>query len=103
MVRAVRRRQGRSPPARRPLSTMTMDARAPANPDPGDVETPYAWRRLLISLLLSTIGGIGLWSAIVVLPSVQAEFGVARASASLPYTATMIGFAFGGIVMGRLA
>jgi MFS family permease len=67
------------------------------------VETPYAWRRLVVSLLLSTIGGIGLWSAIVVLPSVQAEFGIARASASLPYTATMVGFAFGGILMGRIA
>src|SRR5882672_3130700 len=70
---------------------------------PDDVETPYAWRRLVVSLMLSTIGGIGLWSAIVVLPSIQAEFGVLRASASLPYTATMMGFAAGGIVMGRLA
>ena len=37
------------------------------------------------------------------LPAVQAEFGVARGSASLPYTATMLGFALGGILMGRLA
>jgi MFS family permease len=68
-----------------------------------DVDGPYAWRRLLVSLMLSTIGGIGLWSVVVVLPAVQAEFGVARGSASLPYTATMMGFAAGGIVMGRLA
>jgi MFS family permease len=67
------------------------------------VETPYAWRRLLAALALSTIGGVGLWSAIVVLPAIQAEFGAVRASASLPYTATMMGFAFGGILMGRLA
>ena len=67
------------------------------------VETPYAWRRLLAALALSAIGGVGLWSAIVVLPAIQAEFGVVRASASLPYTATMMGFAFGGILMGRLA
>ena len=39
----------------------------------------------------------------VVLPAVQAEFGVARADASLPYTAMMIGFGVGGILMGRLA
>jgi MFS family permease len=67
------------------------------------VESAYAWRRLLVSLLLSTIGGVGLWSAIVVLPAVQREFAVDRASASLPYTATMMGFALGGVLMGRLA
>ena len=39
----------------------------------------------------------------VVLPRVQAEFGVDRADASLPYTLTMIGFGLGGILMGRLA
>ena len=74
-----------------------------AGMEPDGVESAYAWRRLLVSLALSTIGGVGLWSSIVVLPAVQSEFGVARGSASLPYTATMIGFALGGIVMGRLA
>ena len=39
----------------------------------------------------------------MVLPAVQAEFGVARADASLPYTLLMIGFGLGGILMGRLA
>ncbi len=67
------------------------------------IETAYAWRRLVLSLVLSTIGGVGLWSAVVVLPAIQAEFGIARASASLPYTMTMVGFAFGGIATGRLA
>src|SRR5262245_47067767 len=69
----------------------------------GLVESPYAWRRLVASLALSTIGGVGLWSVVVVLPAVQADFGVARGSASLPYTATMLGFALGGILMGGLA
>ena len=72
-------------------------------PDPPLVESAYAWRRLAASLALSTIGGIGLWSVVVVLPAVQAEFHVARSSASLPYTATMLGFALGAILMGRLA
>ncbi|MGH7125948.1 MAG: MFS transporter [Stellaceae bacterium] len=67
------------------------------------IETAYAWRRLFLSLLLSTIGGVGLWSAVVVLPAIQTEFGIARASASLPYTVTMVGFALGGIATGRLA
>jgi MFS family permease len=66
-------------------------------------ESPYAWARLLAALLLATIGGVGMWSVIVALPAVQAEFGVARSAASLPYTMTMICFGFGGILMGRLS
>ncbi len=83
---------------------MATQARAIAGMIATDgVESAYAWRRLLVSLLLSGIGGVGLWSAIVVLPSVQLEFGVDRGQASLPYTATMLGFAVGGIFMGRFA
>jgi MFS family permease len=67
------------------------------------IETPYAWWRLFLSLTLGTIGGVGLWSAVVSLPAIETEFGVARASASLPYTMTMVGFALGGILTGRLA
>ena len=69
----------------------------------GEAESTYAWFRLGVTLLLSTIGGVGMWSAVVALPAVQAEFGVARADASLPYTLTMIGFGFSGILMGRLS
>lgn len=68
----------------------------------GGEESAYAWLRLIFALALSTIGGVGMWSVVVALPAVQAEFGVARADASLPYTATMIGFGIGGILMGRL-
>jgi MFS family permease len=68
-----------------------------------DIESPYAWMRLGVSLLLMTIGGSGMYSMTVVLPAIQAEFGVARADASLPYTLTMIGFGIGGVLMGRLA
>jgi MFS family permease len=39
----------------------------------------------------------------VVLPAVQAEFGVARADASMPYSLMMIGYGLGGLLMGRLA
>jgi hypothetical protein len=58
----------------------------------------YAWQRLVVSLALSTIGGVGLWSAVVVLPVIEAEFAVDRGGASVPYTATMVGFAIGGIL-----
>lgn len=62
-----------------------------------------AWTRLAISLAIATMGGIGLWSAVVVLPTLQQDFGIDRAGASLAYTVTTIGFALGGVVMGRLA
>jgi MFS family permease len=62
-----------------------------------------AWRRLATSLASMTIGSSGMYVVAVVLPAVQAEFGVARADASLPYTLMMIGFGLGGVLMGRLA
>lgn len=67
-----------------------------------EVESTYAWIRLFASLLIATIGGVGLWAVVVVLPAVEAEFGVARAGASLPYTLTLIFFSAGGILIGRL-
>ncbi len=79
---------------------MTSVHPADNNPAP---DSAYSWSRLLVSLLLSTIGGVGLWSTVVVLPVIEAEFGVSRGGASLPYTATLIGYAIGGIFMGRAA
>jgi MFS family permease len=66
-------------------------------------ETPYAWARLVASLGLMTLGGVGMYAAAVALPAIQAEFAATRSEASLPYTVTMIGFGFGGILMGRLS
>jgi MFS family permease len=67
------------------------------------VDSPYAWFRLAVSLLLATVGGVGMWSVVVALPAVQIEFAVARGGASLPFTLTMIGFALGGVLLGRIA
>jgi MFS family permease len=58
---------------------------------------------MVVSLALATIGGIGLWAAVVTLPVIQQEFGIDRSGASFPYTMTMIGFALGGIFTGRVA
>ena len=66
-------------------------------------DSPAAWLRLGIALTFSTVGGVGMWSVVVALPAIQADFGVARADASLPYALAMIGFACGGVLMGRLA
>lgn len=66
-------------------------------------DSTYAWLRLALSLMVGTVACVGSWSVVVVLPSVQAEFGTLRAGASLPYTCAMLGFGFGNIAMGRVA
>jgi MFS family permease len=68
-----------------------------------EIDSGYAWFRLAISMLLSSIGGVGAWSVVVALPAVQAEFGVARGGASLPYTLTTIGYGLGSVIMGKVS
>ena len=70
---------------------------------PIQAESAYAWVRLMVALALMTIGGSGMYSMSVALPPLQAEFGIDRGLASLPYTLTMIGFGVGGILMGKLS
>jgi MFS family permease len=75
-----------------------------AGPQPASgIDSNTAWTRLAVALLLGTIGSVGMWSFVVALPAVQADFGIARGEASLPFTLTMFGFGIGGIVMGKLA
>jgi MFS family permease len=66
-------------------------------------DSAYAALRLAVTLLLTTIGASGMYIVPVVLPAVQAEFGVARAAATMPYSLLMISFGLGGLMMGRLA
>ncbi|RWC28257.1 MAG: MFS transporter [Mesorhizobium sp.] len=77
---------------------MTRADNIPSSPG---IDSSYAWMRLAISMLLATIGAVGMWAVVVVLPAVQAEFGIDRAAASMPYTATMVGFAAGNVLIGR--
>ena len=74
----------------------------PHEPIGAPADTRYALFRLAVTLVLATIGSIGLWSYVIVMPAVQAEFGVDRATASIPYTTSMVFFALGNIVVGRL-
>jgi MFS family permease len=69
---------------------------------PPSQDSAQAWLRLAATMLISTIGGVGMWSVVVSLPAVQAEFAVPRAEATLPFTLAMVGFAVGGVIMGRL-
>jgi MFS family permease len=81
----------------------TLRAPSAGFDDPHRLDSAYAWLRLALSVALTAVSSIGMWSIMVALPTVQADFGVARAEATLPFTMTMVGFAGGGILMGRLA
>jgi MFS family permease len=67
------------------------------------IDSRHALYRLLMTLVITTLGCSPMYVVAVVLPAVQAEFGVGRADASLPYTVRMVCFGLGGIAMGRLA
>ncbi len=66
------------------------------------LDSRYSWTRLGISLAIALVGNVGMWSIIVILPAVQADFDVGRAGATLPYTLTMLGFALGNFLIGRI-
>src|SRR5271154_6796001 len=72
------------------------------NPAPFVPDSRQAWVRLALALLIGSIGSVGMWSVVVVLPVVQAEFGATRGAASLAYTLMMLGFGLGGVATGRI-
>jgi MFS family permease len=75
----------------------------PTFADPSLVDSRYAAGRLLTTLALVTMGNGGMYVVAVVLPTVQAEFGVGRADASLPYTLMLVCLGLGGLWTGRMA
>src|SRR6202790_4907756 len=75
------------------------------SPNDSPLFTPdsgQAWVRLALALLIGSIGSVGMWSGVVVLPVVQAEFGATRGAVSLAFTLTMLGFGLGGVATGRV-
>ena len=67
------------------------------------IDSRYAFWRLIKSLVIMVMGSSCMFIVSVVLPVVQAEFGVSRSEASLPSTLLWIGFGAGGLLMGRVA
>ena len=66
-------------------------------------DSPYSFLRLAIGLIVASLGNAGIWIFVLVMPEIQNEFGIDRATVSIPYVTVMIGFAFGNMYMGRLA
>ena len=79
-----------------------MSPNAAHPPPSAQPDSRQAWLRLAATLALMTIGSAGMYVVSVMLPAVQAEFGVDRAAASMPYTMLMLGFGLGCVLMGRM-
>ena len=82
-----------------PNTSSPLSAAAPASL----IDSRQAAWRLLTTLGLVVLGNSSMYVVSVVLPAVQAEFGVGRADASLPYTLMMVCLGLGGIWTGRMA
>ncbi len=74
----------------------------PPSPRPTDatLDGRDAWIRLTVSMLIATIGNAGIWLIVLIMPAIQAEFGIDRAAASIPYALTLLSFAFGNYIVG---
>jgi MFS family permease len=90
----------------RPDATKLRPVHAPSDsskdPTAFVPDSGQAWMRLVLTLVLASIGSVGMWSVVVVLPGVQSEFGATRGAVSLAFTLLMLGFGLGGVVMGRI-
>src|SRR5712675_2252008 len=65
-------------------------------------DSGQAWVRLALAVVIGSIGSVGMWSVVVVLPVVQPEFGASRGAVSLAFTLTMLGFGLGGVLTGKI-
>ena len=84
-------------------SFMTKQTYSPvAETSVDKVDSRYAWRRLVASLIIGSVGGVGMWSPVILLPEIQNYFDLDRSQASLPFTAGMLGIVFGNVFMGRM-
>ena len=63
----------------------------------------YPLIRLTTALALMTLGCSAMYAGVMVLEPLALEFDTGRGNSSLIYSTFMIGFALGGVVMGRLA
>src|ERR1700720_2165682 len=62
-----------------------------------------AWMRLVVAVLIGSLGSVGMWSVVVALPVVQNEFAASRGTASLAFTLVMLGFGLGQVLTGKIS
>ena len=67
-----------------------------------DLDSREAWFRLIIIFTMSIIGTAGMWSVVIIMPTIQNEFDLDRAASTYPYVATMFGYGIGNVIIGRM-
>ena len=65
-------------------------------------DSSHSWFRAFLLFILAVIGTVGMWSVVVFIPEIENEFKVDRGTSSLLYAATMIGFGFGTVIIGKI-
>ena len=63
----------------------------------------YAIIRMIAGLLLMTVGTASMYVGMVGLKPIALEFEASRSLGSVPYALFMVGYGFGGILLGRIA
>jgi MFS family permease len=91
-------------PAASPDEVAPVHAHANPSKDPAAFipDSRRAWTRLAVAVVIGSLGSVGMWSVVVALPVVQAEFGASRGTASLAFTLVMLGFGLGGVLTGKI-
>lgn len=69
---------------------------------PETLDSRYSWLRLVVTLVIAAVANVGMWSIVVVMPGIEAEFAIGRADVALSYTLTMLGIAAGSVIMGKV-
>ncbi len=67
-----------------------------------DLDSRQAWFRLTIIFIMSVIGTAGMWSVVIIMPTIQNEFMLDRGASTYPYVATMFGYGVGNVIIGRM-
>jgi len=71
--------------------------------EPFPADSRRAWERLVVAVVIGSLGSVGMWSVVVALPEVQGAFGATRGTASLAFTFVMLGFGSGAVLTGKIA
>ena len=66
------------------------------------IDSRASWTRLFIIFSIASVGNVGMWSIVTIMPAIELDFVLDRSQTSLPYSMTMIGFAIGNLVFGKL-
>jgi MFS family permease len=81
---------------------VVIPSRSTPTPDHFVADSRQAWVRLVVAVMIGSVGAVGMWSVVVVMPVVQAEFAATRGAVSLAATMIFFGFGLGGVIMGKI-